>query len=72
MPNAIISTAIDYFQINPKMADKISVCFEEWHAQARQLVEQEGTRFLCLYLDQKTQEVNLLSDSETLEKIGEG
>ena len=40
----------------------------KWLAQVKDLVEQEGTPFLCLYLDQKTQQVNLVADCESQKK----
>jgi len=40
-----------------------------WLAQVKDLVEQDGTPFLCLYLDQKTQRVNFVSDCESQKKL---
>ena len=40
-------------------------------AQAKNLVEQEGTPFLCLYIDQKTQQVNLVADSVSQKEFRE-
>jgi len=42
-----------------------------WLSQVKKLVEQEGTPFLCVYFDQKTQQVNLIADSESQQKLRE-
>jgi hypothetical protein len=42
-----------------------------WLAKVKDLVEREGTPFLCLYLDQKTQQVNLVADCESQKKLRE-
>ena len=51
------------------MTDKFEA--GKWLAQVKDLVEQEGTPFLCLYLDQKTQQVNLVADCESQKKLRE-
>jgi len=53
------------------MAVNFSTRLEEWKDQTQNLVEQNGIRLLCLYIDQKSGKVNLLADSESKKRLGQ-
>jgi len=53
------------------MTLKFSPRLEKWQDQTKNLVEQDGIRLVCLYLDQKSGKVNLLTDSESEKCLGQ-
>jgi len=53
------------------MAGNFSTRLEEWKQQTKNLVEEDGIRLLCLYIDQKSGKVNLLADSESKKSLGQ-
>ena len=74
-PKYLQFIAFHYFQIkqieNIEMTNNSFPRLEKWQDQTKNLVEQDGIRPLCLYLDQKTGKVNLLADSESQNSLGQ-
>ena len=72
-PKYLQFIAFHYFQIkqieNIEMTNNSFPRLEKWQDQTKNLVEQDGICFLCLYLDQKTGKVNLLADPESRKRL---